>query len=42
VFERWRVDDKYRPPNLVDWAKRKSTDPATLTGAAMAPIQKSR
>jgi hypothetical protein len=36
VFERWRVDDKYRPPNLVDWAKRNSTDPATLTSAAMA------
>jgi hypothetical protein len=24
VFERWRVDDSYRPPNLAVWAKRKS------------------
>jgi hypothetical protein len=36
VFERWRVDGKYGPPNLAEWAKRKSVDPAALTGAVMA------
>jgi hypothetical protein len=33
VFERWRVDDDYRQPNLADWAKRISVDPAKLNGA---------
>jgi uncharacterized protein (DUF2235 family) len=36
VFERWRVDDKYRPPNLVDWAKRVSVEPSKPDGAVMA------
>jgi uncharacterized protein (DUF2235 family) len=36
VFDRWRGNPEYRPPNLVDWAKRKGVDPATLTGARMA------
>ena len=30
VFERWRADPKYRPRNLVEWAKRKQVDPARL------------
>jgi uncharacterized protein (DUF2235 family) len=26
VFERWRQDDKYRPPNLAAWAGRRAAD----------------
>jgi uncharacterized protein (DUF2235 family) len=33
VFDRWRGNPDYRPPNLKDWALRKGVDPATLTGA---------
>jgi uncharacterized protein (DUF2235 family) len=36
VFERWRLDKSYRPPNIVEWAKRTSIDPASLNGAIMA------
>jgi uncharacterized protein (DUF2235 family) len=36
VFKRWQVDKSYRPPNIVEWAKRVSIDPASLTGAVMA------
>jgi hypothetical protein len=36
VFERWRLDKSYRPPNIVEWAKRISIDPASLNGAIMA------
>lgn len=36
VFDRWRGNPDYRPPNLVDWAKREGVDPATLTGTRMA------
>jgi hypothetical protein len=36
VFERWRVDANYRPQNLVDWAKRMSVEPSSLTKAVMA------
>jgi uncharacterized protein (DUF2235 family) len=36
VFERWRMDESYRPPNIVEWAKRLSIDPASLNGAVMA------
>ena len=35
VFERWRADAKYRPPNLAEWANRKLIDPAKLMGAVM-------
>jgi uncharacterized protein (DUF2235 family) len=36
VFERWRLDKNYRPPNIVEWAKRTSIDPTSLNGAIMA------
>ena len=36
VFERWRVDENYRPPNIVEWAERKSVEPADLNGAVLA------
>jgi uncharacterized protein (DUF2235 family) len=36
VFDRWRADTTYRPANLVDWARRRGVDPATLTTSAMA------
>jgi uncharacterized protein (DUF2235 family) len=36
VFERWRVDENYRPPNIVEWAEQKSVEPADLNGAVLA------
>ena len=36
VFDRWRGNPDYRPPNLKDWATRKGVDPAVLTGARVA------
>jgi uncharacterized protein (DUF2235 family) len=36
VFDRWRADQNYRPPNLAEWAKRKSVDPAKLRGSVTA------
>jgi uncharacterized protein (DUF2235 family) len=36
VFERWRVDATYRPPNLAAWAVDKKVDPAKLTAAILA------
>jgi uncharacterized protein (DUF2235 family) len=36
VFDRWRVDETYRPPNLVLWAKQKGVNPAKLAGAVRA------
>ena len=36
VFDRWRVDANYRPPNLVEWADRKSVSPAKLNGVVLA------
>jgi uncharacterized protein (DUF2235 family) len=36
LFERWRADANYRPQNLVDWAKRMSVEPSSLTNAVMA------
>lgn len=36
VFERWRSDNTYRPPNIVEWAKRIPIDPASLNGAVLA------
>jgi uncharacterized protein (DUF2235 family) len=36
VFERWRGNSNYRPPNLTDWAALRSIDPGTLTGARLA------
>jgi uncharacterized protein (DUF2235 family) len=36
VFERWRGNSSYRPPNLLEWAQRRRVDPAALTGAHLA------
>ncbi len=36
VFERWRDDSNYRPPNLVDWGKRKKVDPADIRRSVLA------
>lgn len=36
VFDRWRKDATYRPPNLSDWAKRRNIDPAALTQSVRA------
>jgi len=36
VFDRWRGNSGYRPPNLVDWAKRRGVDPAALEGPRFA------
>jgi hypothetical protein len=36
VFDRWRADADYRPPNLAAWAKEKNVDPGKLTGAVRA------
>ena len=36
VFNRWRADAAYRPPNVAAWSKEKSVDPAKLNGAVMA------
>jgi hypothetical protein len=33
VFERWRADASYRPPNLVEWADAKQIDLGKLAGA---------
>ncbi|WP_411902762.1 DUF2235 domain-containing protein [Methylorubrum thiocyanatum] len=36
VFERWRANPDYRPPNLKAWADRLKVDPGMLTGAVLA------
>ncbi|GAC1576042.1 MAG: hypothetical protein NVS3B5_07380 [Sphingomicrobium sp.] len=36
VFDRWRGNPDYRPPNLKDWALRRNVDPSSLTGARLA------
>jgi hypothetical protein len=36
VFDRWRADADYRPPNLAAWAKEKNVDPGKLAGAVGA------
>jgi uncharacterized protein (DUF2235 family) len=36
VFQRWRADPTYRPANLVEWAKRKKADPASLQASVRA------
>lgn len=36
VFKRWRADPTYRPPNLVDWAKRRNVDPAQFQTSVRA------
>jgi hypothetical protein len=39
VFERWRKDETYRPPNIIEWAKRNSVEPAKLNSAVSATDQ---
>lgn len=36
VFERWRDDMNYRPPNLIEWAMRMQMDPADILHSAIA------
>ncbi len=36
VFERWRQDPQYRPPNVATWAQRHPVDVASLQGAVRA------
>jgi hypothetical protein len=36
VFDRWREVPQYRPPNLNDWAKRKSVDLASFRQSVRA------
>jgi len=35
VFQRWRDDASYRPPNLVAWSKAFDVDPAKLHGSVL-------
>jgi hypothetical protein len=36
VFERWRANPAYRPPNLKEWADRFKIDPVGLTQPVLA------
>lgn len=36
VFDRWRDDSSYRPPNLVEWGKRYDVDPAEIRRSVVA------
>lgn len=36
VFQRWQADPTYRPPSLVEWAKRKNIDPTRLRTSVRA------
>lgn len=36
LFDRWREVPQYRPPNLNDWAERKSVDPASFRQSVTA------
>ncbi|MDJ0700805.1 MAG: DUF2235 domain-containing protein [Woeseiaceae bacterium] len=36
VFDKWRDDETYRPPNLSDWANRSSIDPRAVVGVTDA------
>jgi uncharacterized protein (DUF2235 family) len=36
VFERWRSDNGYRPPNLAEWATRRRIDLRTLSSSVRA------
>jgi hypothetical protein len=36
VFDRWRADQTYRPPQLQTWAKSKQVDPAKITSSVRA------
>jgi hypothetical protein len=36
VFDRWRIDSTYRPPNLRSWAKGRGVDPSKMQCAVRA------
>ena len=36
VFERWRNNPGYRPPNLQEWATRKKVNPAAIAASCLA------
>lgn len=36
VFDRWRDDSSYRPPNLVEWGQRKNVDPGDISCSVLA------
>ncbi|CAA2137656.1 DUF2235 domain-containing protein [Methylobacterium bullatum] len=36
VFERWRADPTYRPPNLEDWGRRNGLELTAIHGSVMA------
>jgi uncharacterized protein (DUF2235 family) len=36
VFDRWRADSTYRPPNLTDWATRRKVSPSALINSVRA------
>ena len=36
VFDRYRADTVYRPPNMVEWAKRYQVAPAELRSSVRA------
>ena len=36
VFDRWRADSSYRPPNLAGWAHRRAVDPGAMRTSVMA------
>jgi hypothetical protein len=36
VFERWRDDNNYRPPNIKEWALRRAVDPNVISGSISA------
>jgi uncharacterized protein (DUF2235 family) len=36
VFDRWRGNSDYRPPNLVTWASLRRVNPSDLSGARLA------
>jgi uncharacterized protein (DUF2235 family) len=36
VFDRWRADESYRPPNIIDWARRRAVEPTAMTASVMA------
>jgi uncharacterized protein (DUF2235 family) len=40
VFERWRADETYRPPNLVEWAGLHLVDPAKINVSVLATDHK--
>lgn len=36
VFARWRDDNNYRPPNLIEWGNRKGVNPADISNSVTA------